>query len=978
MLKKSTFREIRSSLGRYIAILAIVALGVGFFSGLKVTKEAMVTTTDSYLADHKLYDYRLVSTLGFEDEDVRQLSKLEDAEAVEPSISTDMLYHTDDSDEDKVLSIHSVTEKINTLELAEGRMPEAADECVIDHKLGNELIGKTIILSEKNDDDSLNMFKHKKLKIVGTVVSPIYLNFERGTTTLGNGTVNGFAYLNSDGFDTDYYTEVYIALKEKYPIYSDEYNNYIDETEDRIDEALTAAGEARHKRIVKKAMNEWKDGKKEYDDGLAEYESERADAYAKLADARSELDNGRAEIEKSEKDLDSKEKELKDGIAELKDGISQVEQGIAASQAYGQPTDELEAQKAGLEAKLAEAQAGLARIKEGRATIKEKRAELNEGESEYASNYAKAEREFADAKAELDDAKAELKKSYKKIKDIKKADTYLLDRNTNVGYACFESDSQIVDGIAKVFPVFFFLVAALVCMTTMTRMVDEQRTQIGVLKALGYSNSAVMGKYLFYSGSASLIGALIGFFTGSYIFPAVIWKAYGMMYDFSADIQYIINWKLGLATTAVALICSMGATLISIMGEIRETPAQMIRPKAPKSGKRILLERVSFIWNRLSFLRKVSLRNVFRYKKRFLMMILGISGCTALLVAGFGIRDSIQNIVNYQFDEIQTFEYSITFDKNMTESRRADFDKNTSGYYDDILYLSQSSADVLVGNKVKSISLLALDSSDYEKAGGFVDLHTGTGERISFPDKGEAVICKKLSRQYDINVGDTIILRDSEMHEIEVKVSGICENFIYNYIYISQATYVNGFGTDPAVKSAYVKYDREVEDIQASAAKVLDQERVAAVSVNEDMRERINNMMQSLNYIVILVIASAGALAFIVLYNLTNINITERIREIATIKVLGFRPHETSAYVFRENVLLTAVSSIVGLLMGRALLEFIINQINVDMISFDVRITVLSYCLSVIFTFLFAFFVNLVMRRKLESISMTESLKSIE
>lgn len=360
------------------------------------------------------------------------------------------------------------------------------------------------------------------------------------------------------------------------------------------------------------------------------------------------------------------------------------------------------------------------------------------------------------------------------------------------------------------------------------------------------------------------------------------------------------------------------------------------------------------------------------------MMILGISGCTALLVAGFGIRDSIQNIVNYQFDEIQTFEYSITFDKNMTESRRADFDKNTSGYYDDILYLSQSSADVLVGNKVKSISLLALDSSDYEKAGGFVDLHTGTGERISFPDKGEAVICKKLSRQYDINVGDTIILRDSEMHEMEVKVSGICENFIYNYIYISQATYVNGFGTDPAVKSAYVKYDREVEDIQASAAKVLDQERVAAVSVNEDMRERINNMMQSLNYIVILVIASAGALAFIVLYNLTNINITERIREIATIKVLGFRPHETSAYVFRENVLLTAVSSIVGLLMGRALLEFIINQINVDMISFDVRITVLSYCLSVIFTFLFAFFVNLVMRRKLESISMTESLKSIE
>lgn len=978
MLKKSTFREIRSSLGRYLAILAIVALGVGFFSGLKVTQEAMVKTTDSYLSEHNLFDYRLVSTLGFEDKDVEELSKLSDVEAVASSISQDMLFHFADSDEDRVISFHTVTDRINTLELVDGRLPQAPDECVVDHKLGDSLIGSKIVLSEKNDKDALKMFKHRTLKIVGTVVSPIYLNFERGSTTLGNGTVAGFAYMNAEGFDTDYYTEVYISLKEKYPIYSDEYKDYIDETEDRVDEALKAAGTARHDRIVKKAMDEWKDGKKEYDDGLAEYEAERADAYAKLADAKAEIDSGWEEISNAEKELDRQAKTLNNGIKELEDGIAQINQGITASQAYGQPTEELEAQKAALEAQLSQARAGLKQIKEGRETLKSKKTKLREGEAEYEANYAKADREFADAKADLDDAKAELDDALKDIKNIKKADTFLLDRNTNIGYACFESDSQIVNGIAAVFPLFFFLVAALVCMTTMTRMVDEQRTQIGVLKALGYGNLAVMGKYLFYSGSASLIGALAGFFAGSYIFPLVIWKCYGMMYDFSADILYVINWKLGLITIGAALICSMGATLFSVIGEIRETPAQMIRPKAPKSGKRILLERIPFLWNRLSFLRKVSLRNVFRYKKRFLMMILGISGCTALLLAGFGIRDSIQNIVNYQFDEIQTFEYSLTFDKNMTEARRTAFEKQTSDNYDDILYISQSSVDVLVNDKVKSVTLIALDAEDKSKAESFVDLHTKSGDHIDFPVKGEAVICKKLSKQYDIQVGDTVTLRDSKMRKIEVKVSGICENFIYNYIYISPETYEDGFGSAPEIKSAYVKYDADAKAIQASAAKVLDYDRVAAVSNNLDMRDRINNMMLSLNYIVILVIACAGALAFIVLYNLTNINITERIREIATIKVLGFRPHETSAYVFRENVLLTGASSIVGLLMGRALLEFIIEQINVDMISFDVRITLISYIMSVVLTFVFAFIVNLVMRRKLDKISMTESLKSIE
>lgn len=1007
MLKKTTFREIKSSLGRYLAILAIVALGVGFFSGLKVTREAMLKTAGDYLTENRLFDYQLISTLGYEDNDVNTLSKEKGIAAAEGSVSVDALFTAGHDAADRVIKLHSLPEKINTLTLEQGRLPRNSSECVVDYRLFEDNpIGKKLQISDANEKDTLDMLKYREYTIVGTVVSPIYLNFERGGTSLGNGSVAGFAYMPKESFDTDYYTEIYLKLNRDLPLYSDQYQSLLDETQPRITHAAEKAATARYDRLVGDAEKKLAEGQAEYEENYQNYLSEKAAAQTELAQRYADLMAGEDEItrqkatlsenrtalEKSKAELNKKKEAAEAGMVQL----AQKREEFEAAKPYLPPQQaqlieaQLTAEEEKLTAGLAQIAGGLAQVDEGFAQIKAGESALQEAEAELAGGRAayergktEAEDGFAKAEAEFANAQAELAEGEAEIGDIEKPTTYVLDRNTNVGYACFESDSNIIDGIARVFPIFFFLVAALVCMTTMTRMIDEQRTQIGVFKALGYGNGAVIAKYLSYAGSASFIGWAVGFFSGCYIFPNVIWNAYGMMYDFSAKLYYIVDGPLALISLLVSLSCSMGATLISCYGDFKEVPAELIRPKAPKEGKRILLERIPFIWRRLSFLYKVSFRNIFRYKKRFFMMVLGISGCTALLVTGLGVRDSIKNVVDYQYDEIEVYDYSITFKDHMDGEKQAVFaEKAKSAGVEDMIFLYQGSADLVSGGRTKSINLTA---STGEGFSDYIHLADSDGNPLQYPKDGQTVVCRKLAEDFSLSVGDKITLRTGEMDEmkeIEVTVSGICENYVHNYVYISQKTCEDGWGKAPEIKSALVHAEKDGADdtdaIYASSAKALKMDAVTTVSVNWDLRQRVSNMMQSLDYVIALVILSAGALAFIVLYNLTNINITERIREIATIKVLGFYPKETAAYVFRENLFLTAISALVGLVLGKWLHAFVMSQIRVDMLHFDVRIAPVSYVLAVVLTFVFAAVVNLAMSRKLEKISMTESLKSIE
>lgn len=1206
---KTTIREIRGSFGRYMAILAIVMLGVGLFAGLKATTPAMIATVNTYLAEQNFFDFRLLSTIGFTEENVKELEAFVGADDVEGTISVDAICAFGDGNE-SAYKIHAMPEKINRIVLTAGKMPESADECVLDDALyGEEMIGSRITVTDNNEEDTLEMFKNRTFTVVGLARSPLYINSERGTTSIGSGRITAFLYVPKEAFDCDYLTEIYITTEQKYDVYTDAYQEYTDSLQDGMEEVTEALVQNRYDELIAEAQEKIDDAQTELDDKKAEAEEELNDALVKIQDGEQELLDGEQELLDGEqkiadgtKEIADYEQEIADGEQELLDGEQEIQDkeleiqdaetelsgheweifeneiklsngkdelaaaketlqeqesqllakeeealsqeaelsaqaselstqldglagqeaelnaqkdalsvqdagladqeillneqkaGLEQSLAAGAitqdeydaavgPVDaalgqiqagrseiqagigqldaglgELQAGKAQLESGIGQIQAGLDQIAAGKSEIQsgkeqisaakdeiayqekvlleaeeelaaaktevtnarteledgktklaeaktdleEGRTELEDGKAELAkarTDLADAQTdleegkteledgraELADARTEYDDAKAEFETEVadaqrkiddarEELADIEEPDYYVLNRNSNIGYACYESDSNIVAAIANVFPVFFFLVAALICMTTMNRMVEEQRTQIGVLKALGYGNGAIMGKFLFYAGSAAALGTLIGLVGGTWLFPQVIWTGYGIMYSMG-NLEYYFDIPVSVLSLAAALLCSMGAAYTSCRYELYSVPASLIRPKAPKSGKRIFLEKVTFIWSRLKFLHKVSVRNLVRYKKRFFMMILGISGCTALLVTGFGVKDSVADIAGMQYDEIQIFDIGITFADGV---RGADLDalaEQTGGKLERAACRYEESVDLDFGGKTKSTYLVIPE--DVEEIAPFLNLHTKGGEPIPYPAAGEAVISSKMAENLGIKAGDIVTLRDSDMNSLTVKVSALCENFVYSYVYICKETYIGQLGTEPEYRSAYAAVGED-NDIHEAAAAISDQKNVLAVSVTQDMRERIGSMMESMNYIVFVIIACAGSLAFIVLYNLTNINITERIREIATIKVLGFYARETADYVFRENLFLTGMGAVVGLGLGKLLHWFIMYNINLDMVSFKTLIKPVSYLLSLVLTFVFAMFVNGLMFFKLEKINMAESLKSIE
>lgn len=1158
---KSTFREIRSSFGRFAAILAIIALGVGFFAGLKVTETSMLASTQQYLEEMQFYDYRILSTMGFEEEEVSFLREQEGVRAAQGAVSFDIIYRNAEGNEG-VVKAHSLMEQINKVKLLGGRMPREPWECVADANLfGQEDIGNVLSLSDTNAEEDLEHFAYREYTIVGIIQASAYIQFERGNTLLGTGKVDGFIYLPGEGFATEYHTEIYVKFDSDYPLYSNAYDTFLEEKEPEWKQLSGQASAMRYHRVIADAQEEIDDAREELasertdaeaelaeargeleeaEEELAEAETQLSDAGRQLADARTELADAERTIADKEQELADaarlladKEKELTEARQKYEDGVkdwnyndgqvseaedelqeqqevleeqltvlrqkdSELQQGEqhlnaaqtqleqkrreaeaksiqldTLEQSYAQmgqliPADiqmqidegreeirlgllqidtglaETTAQRAIIDAGKSEVAAGYARIQQfqqqlgsadatisgarnqlsiaymqlqgagediakGEKALEEARLELADGEQQLMDakqevqdarrTLAKKETEYNDAMQEYEDGLAEYQEGEAKyqdgvieldkkaaeaeveiadaeaeLADLKEPDTYLLGRDTNIGYVCFESDSGIVAGIANIFPVFFFLVAALVCITTMNRMVEEQRTQIGVLKALGYSNGTIMLKYLIYSGSAAFIGAVSGFFGGTWLFPRVIWTCYGIMYRVD-NMVYVFDGKLAAVSLAVSLFCSAGATWISCRYELFQVAAQLMRPKAPKAGKRVFLERLPFLWKRLSFLRKVSVRNIFRYKKRLFMMVLGISGCTALLVTGFGIKDSIANIATQQFDEIQIYDISaVTTDPLNDESLR-ELDSILAEGAKEWIGVMEGTMDLVTEDTRKSVNLIVSESG--EDITSFVSLHTPEGETLKYPGMGEAVISRKLSENLKLNTGDSIILQNDEMETITAVVAGVCQNFIYNYVYVDSDTYENAMRREPEYKSIYINVKENV-DVHTLAASAMKQDSISSVTVNADVMERFTSMMNSLNLIVIVVILCAAGLALIVLYNLTNINITERIREIATIKVLGFYKKETNSYVFRENMVLTALGILPGLALGYLLHQVVMNEINIDMVSFDIHVRPISYLYSILLTFAFAWLVNRLMGSKLEKISMTESLKSVD
>lgn len=1082
-MRRNLRQSIIKSIGRYLAITMIIALGAGLFVGLLMTKTDMVATGQIFMDQQDMFDLRMISNYGWTDKYVREFSRLEGVADAEGIYYIDLIANREGSDQESVYRFYTIPDSVNRVALRGGRMPQRDDECLADSFHNDDsVLGTKITITDSNDADSLEKVVQRTFTIVGYVSSPLYMDMNRGTTTVGSGSLADCFYVPKAALDNDYYTEIHLRLDGGYGIYTEEYNDFLDTASDRLKPQAEQLCTERFLDVKEEAEEEYNDGYQEYLDGVKEYEDAKADAEKELADAEQELKDGEEELEKNRKKLIDGEKEIKDGREQIEEARGQIESarkeldtqyaalkpqydlvmqnidgaraavnslkaaidgcqstiaqnekkieqlrqslpsegedpsGELSEEEINRQITELEAaneqcrtqlepyqaqyQQASAELEqMNQAIAGMKAIQDGYAAVDQGelkmwenetklnnaekkiavgwgewakgRDELEEGWEDYEQAKQDAEKELADAEQELKDAEEELLDARDEIDSMDTPDLMILDRNSNVGYNNLDSSSDIVAGVSRVFPVFFILIAALVCITTMTRMIDEERTQIGTLKALGYTDREIMSKYLIYSGSGAVLGCALGIAAGCTVFPQILWKAYCIMLNIQPNVVLTFNWPLSIAVLVIYTAVMLFVTWWCCHKTLAENPAELIRPKAPEAGKQIFVERLPF-WKKISFLNKVTIRNIFRYRQRLAMMLIGIGGCTALLLTGFGLRDSISNIVNYQFENVTKYDISVYFREEPSERQQEKFRQTVERDAENMMFYHQSSVELDFDNRVKEIYLL----SGGDELAGFIDFHKGDN-RLSMPGKDQVLLSSGVAENLGIREGDELILRNGDLEELHLTVSGVYDNHIYNYAIVSTETIAGQWGKEPEYQMAFVRM-KDGADVHALGAAISDLSYVMNVSVSEDLAATVSRMMEAMDLVVWVIVFCAGLLAVTVLYNLTNININERIREIATIKVLGFNASETAAYVFKENLALTVVGALLGLVFGKLLLIFVMSQIKIDMVWFTVLAEPISYVWSISLTLLSALVVDFVFYFRLDKINMAEALKSVE
>ena len=1037
-LRKDFYMEIRRSLGRFMSIFFIVAIGCSFFSGIRASEPDMRYSGDAYFDEKNMMDIEVISTLGLTDDDLQAIKDVDGVSAAEGSYSVDVLC----SEGDNQIAVHvmSLMPTMNQVQLEEGRLPEAENECAVDVDYLNESsleIGDEITFSSGSDDDITDTLKTDTFTITGAVSSPNYISFQRGSTTIGNGSLAAFIVVPEDSFSLDVYTEIYAQVDG-----AKEMTAFTDAYDDRVQEAMDAIGaiqaereQIRYDEIVDEANEALEDARQqvsdaetELEDGKAQAEAELADARQQLDDAQEEVDSGWQEIESSREQLESSRQQLVDSQAEVDQGQEELNANIdalnqqidelnAAKEEYNslaasgatddvtmatlnamyeeiqkgeaaiaQAQDQIDSAKAELESGQDQINSGWNQITAGEqeladaeAKLEEAEAEIADGWEEYYEGEAEAEAEIADGEQKIADAKEELADAENEINDIEMPEWYIYDRSNLPDYTGYGENADRMRAIGEVFPAIFFLVAALISLTTMTRMVEEQRTQIGTLKALGYERHSIAGKYLGYALLATVSGSVVGILFGEKVFPYIIINAYGIMYQHMNDIVIPYNLEYGLGAAAAALASTLLATVFSCYKELREQAAELMRPPTPKQGQRVMLERVKFIWKRLNFSWKASIRNLVRYKKRLFMTIFGIGGCMALMLVGFGLKDSIFAIVDIQYGEIQLYDGNIILSDDATEEEKSNIittlekDSKMAGSTEGIL------SQITVGNGEEWHDVYLDVPKNVEEFSEFVFLQDRvTNEKYELDDSG-AILTEKMATELDVEPGDTVTIRDENRGDLEVEISAVCENYMSHYLYMTPAYYEKVYGEQPDYNSIFYKTaDRITEEAERIGEEALTLPGALSVSYTTDLREQVDNMLGALDEVIVVLIISAGMLAFVVLYNLNNINITERQRELATLKVLGFYNGEVAMYVYRENIVLTVLGAVFGIVLGKFLHGFIIVTVEIESVMFGRNIDLSSFIYGFLLTILFSLLVNGAMYFKLKKINMVESLKSVE
>lgn len=1079
---KDIFREIKISLGRFLSILCIVAIGVAFFAGIKASAPDMKNSADTYFDKHNVQDIQVYSTIGLTKKDVAAIKRIKGVKSVQPNFSMDTLSQIDSTQMVIKVISYGIDQKMNKIRVVEGRMPERENECLIEassatNKLyGTFHIGDTIKLQSGTDEALSKSLKHTKYKIVGTCYNPNYLSYEKGSSNIGSGTVNSFIYIQNTNVLKDYYTEVDVCVKgaKNLDCYSDEYFDVVDPVLKKIkkisNKQIDAHIQSYQSELDEKkqeandkfndAENQFNDAQNKIDSGLAEIQSNELklqdsknqinqgwnEYYAniKVLDNIPTLQNAIAQIEESEKKLPellNQKEQAENGLNQInaviddlyaqrkmiQDSIDLIDMAIEKAQNTPSTDEQTEAlkiklienlkntktylegklatidqtiaKKAELEAIIPQIQDGINQIQAASSKKAELQSQLNQllsAKNQLNNAYSSlvdGQAQYEDGVSKIEDAKTELNKSIEQLTlskaefNIQKHDALrelsdaqleidkmegkwiVLNRDSHYSYRDYGACADRMDGIAKVFPVFFFLVAALVCMTTMTRMVDEQRNEMGTLKALGYSKLQIASKYLIYALIASILGSILGCSLGMYLFPTVIFNAWNTLYNID-QIKFLFQPGLILLASGSVTGITLLATLYSIYSELIEMPSQLMRPKAAKAGKKILLERISFIWKRLSFLRKVTARNIFRYKKRFFMTIIGIAGCSALLVAGFGINDSISDIVNQQYNVIYHYDATVAAKTNEITSQIQSLKGVKDVYEEDHLAVTTKIEN-------KDISTTVHIISNDKKFKDFCTLFNGKKEFDL--DDSSVLISQKMATKLNKKAGDTIKFKDANNKVIKAKIKGVFRNYVGHHIYASETLY-KSWNTNAKTTHTYlIKSKKTTKKFERNLGnKIMNVDGVQSVTFYSSLQKNFKDMIKSISYIVVVLVISAACLAFVVLYNLSNVNISERKREIATIKVLGFTRKEVDAYINRETILLTILGSLIGLGIGVGLHHLIMNLAEMDDIMFGRTINSISYVISFVMTIGFNAIINLFMHRKLNKIQMVESLKAVE
>ncbi|MBF8807318.1 MAG: FtsX-like permease family protein [Enterococcus lacertideformus] len=896
---KASFREIRQSKGRFIAIVLIITLGTLLFVGVKTAGPVMQKTMDQYVKKGNLSDLQIISTAGLTEEDIAQVKEIPDVQ-----IATSKQFYYSNPNKNEVVQIFSydVSTKQNLLEVVDGRLPKNKDELVLDEKakkLGYK-IGSTYTI----DADDI---KQTTYKITGFVRSPLFINnLERGYANVGNGTVDYFVYLPEEEFKTDIQSVIYLTFKnvDSFDTYSKEYQEKMSQNQTAVEKIFQGRADARLEELKKQASES-------------------------LQSAKQKVLTGQAQIDVAQNQLEAAKSQLAQQTVSIEQ-LPETQRKLAMS--------ELSAQQAQL---------------------------------------AGQEKQLAVQQEKLSKAQTEIKGNEEKIDRLERPTYRFQGRTDNVGFQEFGDLAERIAAIANVFPVFFFFIAALITFTTMTRMVEENRREIGILKALGYTKLEIAKKYAIYASLASGLGIFLGTVLGTNLLPRIIFELSNERYDVGSVVIFY-DWGPILQAAIAFFIAAFGAAMLVLFKDLKERPAALLQPKAPKPGKRILLEYLTPLWSRLSFNQKISYRNLFRYKSRMFMAIIGIAGCAGLMVAGVGLKDSLSSVSDKQFGPITNYQAIVIADKNTDQSgKKVKQTLEKDPKIRDFLAVNMQTMELRQkGQATQNLTMIV--PKDEAQLSPFIYLISQNSSKLDLPDHGIA-ITKKAAELFDLSEGDTVSLYTEDEKEWKVTVKVIVQNYLGNFIYLSPAYYEEVSGNEATTNAYLVQSDRMNKKQENDLSeKLLATDAVMNTSFVSKQIETQEESLANLDSVVLIFVVLSGLLAFIVLYNLTNINISERIRELSTIKVLGFFDKEVTMYIVRENIIFTLLGIVFGFGVGYVLTDFILQQASMETVIFPLVITWKAYVLSATLTIVFTIVVMIVTHLKLKKINMIDALKSNE